>query len=198
MKKSILFFLVFGLSIALFAQDENKQETLKFKIKPALLVIDIQNEYMKYMCEEDKKLSLEVVNGAISYFRHFKFPVVRIYHTDLNWGPPQESDGFKFIEEIQIKEDDPMFVKNFGNSFKKTELDKYLKENNINTLFLCGLSATGCVLATYRGAEDMDYNVFMIKDALMSPKAEQTDMIQDICETVGWRTLALLLQAATN
>lgn len=198
MKKFAFLLVVMFMAFSINAQEDNNEQSEKFEIRPALIVIDVQNEYMKYMCDEDKKVSIEVINGAISYFRHFNYPVLRVYHTDPNWGPKEGSDGFNFLNEVQIKEDDPKFVKNYPSAFKKTDLDKYLKDNNINTVFLCGLSATGCVLATYRGAEDLDYNVFMIKDALLSPKSEHTTMIQEICETVGWRTLALILQASVN
>jgi len=196
MKKILSVLLITILTVTVYAQQKEKQEAEKFEIKPALLVIDIQNEYMKYMDDDNKTTAIETVNGAIAYFRHFEFPVIKISHTDPNWGPPQDSEGFKFIDEIQMKDDDPMFVKNFGNAFKKTELDKYLKENDINTLFLCGLSATGCVLATYHGADDLDYKVFMIKGSLLSPNSDHTEMIQDISETVGWGALGMLLEAA--
>ena len=43
-----------------------------------------------------------------------------------------------------------------------------LKEKGSNTLFLCGLSAVGCVLATKTGAQNNDYKAFIVKDAIMS------------------------------
>jgi len=51
------------------------------------------------------------------------------------------------------------------------------------------LSATACVLATYYGAMDNDYDVFMIKDALLSPDASHTQTIEQITETVSVNTM---------
>jgi nicotinamidase-related amidase len=69
-----------------------------------------------------------------------------------------------------------------------------LKEKEINTLFLCGLSAVGCVLATYQSALDLDYNVFMIKDALISHKSEYTDFVEEIEETISYHTMKIMLE----
>ena len=94
----------------------------------------------------------------------------------------------------QIKEDDDLkIVKNFPSAFRKTELDRLLKEKEYNTLFLCGLSATGCVLATYHGAAERDYNVFMVKDAIMSPNRNHTKVIEDISDSVNFQTLMFIL-----
>ncbi len=54
----------------------------------------------------------------------------------------------------------------------------------------------GCVLATYRTADDLDYKVFMVKDAIMSHKDEYTDMIEDITDSVIYLTLKTMLEMA--
>jgi len=163
------------------------------KIKPALLVVDVQNAFLPSMAEVDQKGAPEGINMAISLFRSFKQPVIRIYHTDPVVGPKPDSKAFEFPDTIQVNPEDPKVIKTFGSAFKKTELDKLLKEKGVNTVFICGLSATGCVLATYRGAEDLDYNVFMIKGGLLSPKASQTEAIEEICDSVNWKALLVML-----
>ncbi|MBM3285906.1 MAG: isochorismatase family protein [Candidatus Eisenbacteria bacterium] len=122
-------------------------------------------------------------------------PVIRVYHTDPKWGPAKDSDGFQFMPSITVKDDDPKVIKNFPNSFKKTNLQDLLREKGCNTVFLCGLSSTGCVLATYHGAQDLDYKVFMVKDGLIGPDAAQTDMIEDICDSVGFAALEAILDS---
>ncbi len=86
-------------------------------------------------------------------------------------------------------------IKNYPSAFKKTELDKLLKAKGCNTLFLCGLSAVGCVLATYHGAMDLDYDVFMLKDALISHDAALTKSVQEICKTIDYYALKLVLES---
>ncbi len=166
------------------------------KMKPALVVMDIQNAFMPYMDDEDKRFSTEVINGAIVQFRENGFPVIRVYHTDLKWGPKPDSPEFQFPETIMVKTDDPKVVKNYPSAFKKTDLDKILKEKGCNTVFLCGLSAVGCVLATYHGAMDLDYEVFMIKDGLLSHNAAYTNVIEDICDAVPYSAMKVMLENA--
>jgi nicotinamidase-related amidase len=192
MKKVFIILCMILPAGILFSQEESVKEPAK----PALLVIDIQNEFLKYMSDEDKKFGLEMINYTVWLFRQHDMPVIRVYHTDPQWGPEPGSEGFKFPESIAISETDREVVKNFPSAFKKTELDQILKDSGCNTLFLCGLSATGCVLASYFGAQDRGYNVFMIKGAIMSDNAELTDAVENICETVSWDTMKLMLEMA--
>jgi len=170
------------------------QEPEKKELKPALLVIDVQNKYMDYMSDKDLKLAPEFINAAIWLFRQHDRPVIRVYHTDPNWGPEPGSKDFAFPEDIQVEESDPKVIKNFPSAFTKTNLDSLLTALECNTLFLCGLSATGCVLATYFGGLDKEYDVFMIKNCLMSSDAELTRAVEEITEAIPWDAMKLLLE----
>jgi nicotinamidase-related amidase len=186
------FIIILSLIDTNILAQENEPE--KKQVKPALLVIDIQNEFLKYMSEDDKKMGMEVINGAIYMFRQHNLPIIRVYHTNPNWGPKPGTEAFEFPKSVVIKEDDPQVIKNYPSAFQKTELDKILKEKGCNTLFLCGLSSVGCVLATYFGGMERDYKVFMIKDGIMSHNSAYTNVIKDICETVSFETMVFMLE----
>ena len=163
-------------------------------VAPALLVIDVQNAYLPFMDEKDKKMAMEGINYYISLFRVNGLPVIRVYHSDPVQGWPKPgSEEFHFPKTVAVRDDDPLVVKNYGNAFKKTELDKLLKENGCNTVFLCGLSAVGCVLATYHGALDNDYEVFLCREALISHDGALTKAVQEFCRTIDYSALKLLL-----
>jgi nicotinamidase-related amidase len=181
-------------SSALFASAAEKPAPPK--MKPALLVIDVQNAWLPHMDEQDKKVGMEHINWAIALFRDNGFPVIRVYHTDPKEGPAPGTEAFEFPKTVVVKDDDPRIVKNYGNAFKKTDLDKVLREKGVNTVFLVGLSAVGCVLATYHGADDLDYNVFVVKHALISHDATLTKSVYDICQNISPAALKLLLENA--
>jgi nicotinamidase-related amidase len=166
------------------------------RMKPALIVMDVQNAWLPYMDEQDKKVGMEHINWAIDLFRKNGFPVIRVYHTDSENGPAPGTEAFEFPKTVAIRDDDPKIVKNYGSAFKKTELDAMLREKGVNTVFLVGLSAVGCVLATYHGADDLDYNVFMVKHALISHDAALTKSVYDICTNISPSALKLLLETA--
>lgn len=191
MKRTMLF-LSLVLATAVFVAAQAKPAPAK--ARPALLVIDIQNAFLPHMDQDDVKRGLEMINYVIALFRDNGFPVIRVYHTDPQMGPAVDSEDFQFPKTTAVKPDDPRVIKNFPNAFKKTNLDALLKEKHINTLFLCGLSATACVLATYHGALDLDYNVFMVKGALISPGAAATGHVEAITAGIDYFPLKLLLE----
>jgi len=166
------------------------------RMKPALVVMDVQNAWLPFMDEQDKKIGMEHINWAINLFRDNGFPVIVVYHTDPENGPAPGTEAFEFPKTVAIRADDPKVVKNYGSAFKKTELDRMLKERGVNTVFLVGLSAVGCVLATYHGADDLDYKVFMVKHALISHDAALTKSVYDICANISPSALKLLLETA--
>ncbi|MBN2346479.1 MAG: cysteine hydrolase [Candidatus Aminicenantes bacterium] len=198
MKKIILLIVVL-LALSFFwlaAAEATKPAPAKGQaagIMPALLVIDVQNAFLPRMDEKDRNLGLEMINYYIELFRANGFPVIRVYHSSPKMGPKPDSEEFQFPKTVAVKDDDPMIVKNYGSAFKKTELDGMLKQRGCNALFLCGLSAVGCVLATYHGAMDLDYDVFMLKDALISHDAALTRAVQEICKTIDYYALRLVL-----
>ena len=169
------------------------EEEARKTIFPALVVIDIQNEFLPYMSEADRKTAMDTINRAIALFHSKKLPVIRVYHHDTERGPHPGSEGFEFPKTVVISESDPKVIKHYPNAFTKTCLDSLLKAVGANTVILCGLSATGCVLGTYFGGVDHDYITLMLKDGLISPKTEQTAMIREICSGLNYGIVKTML-----
>jgi len=105
---------------------------------------------------------------------------------------------FEFHDSLKVKETDPKIVKTYPSAFTKTELNDLLKEKNIHTLFLCGLSSVGCVLATYMDATSHDYKAFMIKDAILSHKENYTDSIEEIFNALDLDTIDFMINIASE
>ena len=194
MKKSaiiitILFMIVSGKS---FSQDQKEQT--KAQIKPALLIIDIQNVYLSMVPEREKEVAMTYINGLIELFRSNGYPIIRIYALDEESGPKPGSEQFEYPTSVLIKDEDSKVIKTYGDGFNKTDLDKIIKEKGSNTLFLCGLSAVGCVLATLIGAQDHDYKAFIVKNAIMSHNSDYTNQIEDMFDAVGYDIVQLILE----
>ncbi|MFH1161129.1 MAG: isochorismatase family cysteine hydrolase [bacterium] len=196
MKKLVCLLMVALLVLPAFSQKKEANQPQKNPMKPALLVIDVQNKYIPMMSEEDQKVAPEYINAAIWLFRQYKLPVIRVYHTDPGWGPEPGSEEFAFPKSIITEESDPQVIKNYPSAFTKTNLDSILQAKGCNTLFLCGLSATGCALATYFGAIDKGYEAIMLKNGLLSQDAELTKAVEQITESVSWTTLKLILESS--
>ncbi|HOS46383.1 MAG TPA: isochorismatase family protein [Paludibacter sp.] len=186
---TILFTIV---SDDLFSQD--KQEQTKTQIKPALLIIDIQNVYLGMVPEREKAVAMYYINGLIELFHSNGYPIIRIYHHDTASGPKPGTELFEYPSSVLIKDEDAKVIKTYPNGFNKTDLDKIIREKGSNTLFLCGLSAVGCVLATWVGAQDHDYKAFMVKDAIMSHDSGYTDNVEEMFNAVGYDVVELILE----
>lgn len=138
-------------------------------MKEALIIIDVQNDYFPggtcELCnahEAEKK-----IQSLIQESRARKRPVIYVQHIN----PPEETFflegtyGCEISERIKPLPGDKIIVKYYPNSFHKTELDSYLKENGITKLIVCGMMTHMCVDTTVRAAMDYGYEVELVADA---------------------------------
>jgi nicotinamidase-related amidase len=172
----------------------DKSEHTKKNIKPALLVIDVQNRFMPMIPQKEKELAFFFINLLIELFRKHDCPIIRIYHHNKENGPRPNTEEFEYPASILIKPEDTQIIKTYSDSFNKTNLNEVLKEKGSNTLFLCGLSAVGCVLATKTGAQNNDYNAFIIKDAIMSHNSDYTKNVEAMFDAVSFDIIKLILE----
>lgn len=163
-------------------------------IRPALLVIDTQNIYLRTVAPRDREISFFFINLLIDLFRKNGFPVIRIYNHDPEKGPEPGSEEFEYPASIKISQEDAQVIKTYSDAFNKTGLDSILKENGSNALFLCGLSAVGCVISTFVGARNNDYKVFLAKDAIMSHNTEYTRNIEIMFGAVSYDMIRLIVE----
>jgi nicotinamidase-related amidase len=186
MKKLLILVAAFLVLQSLPARSGEPEKIL---MKPALLVVDVQKQFLPMMSQDDQAKALEMVNWAIWLFRQNDLPVIRIYHTSEAWGPKPGEPGFEFADSVKITDTDPKIIKTYASAFNKTELHPLLKEKGINTLFVCGLSSVGCVLATYMDAANYDYQAFLIKDAMIGPDAQFTNQVETIFDALDLNTI---------
>jgi nicotinamidase-related amidase len=167
----------------------------RFEMKPALLVIDVQNDFFKVSqsCAESLKSAIEYINEAIALFRKKNLPIVVIQHKSEERDLVPGKAGFEVPESVKVKRGDVHIVKTYGNSFVKTGLADRLRELGVDTVVVTGFCAEFCVLSTYRGAEDIDLKAIVLKGSLASDNAEHIRFVEEITETVSIGALKTLL-----
>ena len=179
--KTVMLIAASTVVLLMWALPGAVEEQQREEHKPVLVVMDVQNIWIPMMSEEDRESAPQKINESIALFREFGYPIIRVYHSDLERGPEPNTEPFEFPASIATTDDDQKIVKNYASAFTKTNLEQILRENGYDTGFLCGLSATGCVLATYFGAMEREFTVLMVVGALLSHDASYTKMIEDIC-----------------
>jgi nicotinamidase-related amidase len=164
-------------------------------MKPALLVIDVQNEFFKSSAETVRSLhdAIGYINAAIALFREKDLPVICIQHLDeKDWLVP-DVDGFETPEELNILPSDIHIHKTYSNSFNKTDLLDKLHDLAVDTIILTGFCAEYCVLSTYIGARDVDLTPIVLRGALASGSAENIKFVESIADIISYGALQRVL-----
>lgn len=156
-------------------------------MKPVLLVIDVQNFVLDGFpgYSDSVKKHAKTMNDAIALFREKGLPLVVVYHEDRELGPRPGTRAFAFHETIDVRDSDLRVVKNYPNAFNKTPLTEMLKGMGCDTVFIVGLSAIGCAMATHHGAIDLDLEPYFVHDGVAADTEEHVSMAEEICRTIS-------------
>lgn len=163
-------------------------------MKPALFVQDIQNFWL-YEPDSNQDLRkslekrLEVINAAIHWFRKNNLPVIVGYTMDKEQGLVPGTTSYEVPKTVHIVESDAKVAKLHASAFGNPELGALLKNQGCDTILIVGLSASGCVLATYFGALDWDVRPYLIKGGVASHNEEHVRFAEDICDTLTLEAL---------
>jgi nicotinamidase-related amidase len=138
--------------------------------EPALIVIDIQNDYFPGgKCELEKPLEAAAqARKAMDAFRAQGLPVIHIQHASIRPGADfllADTPGMAIHELVQPMPDEIVYLKHFPNAFKETPLLPHLRESGIKELVLVGMMTFMCVHATARAASDLDFRCIVLHDA---------------------------------
>jgi len=164
-------------------------------VKPALLVIDVQNEFFSYnqACSDSLKSAIQYINAAIDLFRKKNLPIVVIQHKSEEENLVPGKPGFDMPESVKLESQDIRIVKTYSNSFTKTGLAEKLKELDVDTVIVTGFCAEFCVLSTYKGAQDYDFAPIILKGSIASDNSEHIKFVEEIAETITFGALKTLL-----
>jgi nicotinamidase-related amidase len=139
-------------------------------MKPALLIVDVQNDYFRRGKMElvEMEAACENVKNLLSWFRANNFPVVFIQHLAIRPNATffiPETVGVEIHKSILPTESETVITKHFPNSFRETSLHDYLQAQNPTELVICGAMSHMCIDTTTRAAFDLGYTCSVIADA---------------------------------
>jgi len=156
----------------------------------ALLLIDIQDFYFSGgEVPLDNPIAAALNAGLIlEQFRKSGDLVVHVRH---NFEP-----GGEIHQYVSPASHELVISKDHVNSFRNTNLDIILKENEIEDLYICGMQTHMCLEAAVRAASDLEYNVTVLGDACATRALQYGASIVD-AEAVHHSTLATLKSYAS-
>jgi nicotinamidase-related amidase len=184
--------------------------------RTALLVMDFQLAVLGII--ENPRNLLERTSLAIKLFRQHGGAVVSVraafLDEDFDAIPERsrmaaimagsgramhdESDLTVVHEMVAPQSGDVVVRKTRFSAFSTTDLDDQLRELNIDTLVLAGISTSGSVLSTTLDALDRDYLVYVLEDACAEPDGDVhaflvTRILPDKAHVISVDTLNTLL-----
>lgn len=164
-------------------------------MKPALLVIDVQNEFFNHnqTCSDSLKSAIQYINAAIDLFRKKSLPIIAIQHRSEEENLVPGKPGFDIPESLKLEPQDIRIIKTYSNSFTKTGLTEKLKELSVDTIIVTGFCAEFCVLSTYKGAQDYDFTPIILRGSIASDNQEHIRFVEEITETITYGALKTLI-----
>lgn len=137
--------------------------------KKAILVIDLQNEYLP-----TGKLPLVNIQEAtanavkiIAKAREEGVQVIHVQHIAQSGSPIFEpnSNGIEFQDAVKPQVGETIIVKHQINAFLETNLKEVLDQNSVNEVVVIGAMTHMCIDAAVRAASDFGYKVKVVHDA---------------------------------
>lgn len=139
-------------------------------MKPALIIIDIQNDYFpggKMELEGSPEASLQAAK-LLEAFRAKGLPLVHVQHISNRPGASfflPDSEGVNIHANVAPRAGETVVQKNFPNSFRGTPLLEHLRGQGVDHLVIAGMMTHMCVDATTRAAFDLGFSCSLAHDA---------------------------------
>jgi nicotinamidase-related amidase len=140
------------------------------KMKPGLILIDIQNDYFAGGNMEllDMERAADNAKKLLALFRNATLPLFHIQHISTDptaaFFQPNTA-GVEINERVLPQSGEIVIKKHFPNSFRETGLFKNLENSGIEVVVICGAMSHMCIDATTRAAFDFGFDCIVIEDA---------------------------------
>lgn len=150
-------------------------------IKPALIIVDVQNDFKKgmspYECPQLDEDLLARIKELKDFCRSKNIPVIYTLHSikpDKSDAEIDEPDsiraciigtpGWGIAPELEPSKNDHYVQKKRFDAFYGSDLENIIKELGVNTAVICGVWTNNCVRATAEGAYYRDLRLILVSD----------------------------------
>jgi len=171
-------------------------------MRPALLVIDAQQEYFaphgRWALPDGEK-ALAQIHRLIGAARASGAPIFFITHESLGDAPAVFRRGTVGVElhpSLHPAEGERIVNKHYPNAFAQTPLEAYLRQAEVDTIIVSGYMTQMCCDTTTRAARERNLSVLFASDATAA-RALTLDGETVPHDRIHQTTLAVMTQFAT-
>ncbi|WP_374009301.1 cysteine hydrolase family protein [Leifsonia sp. LS-T14] len=139
-------------------------------MKRALIVIDLQNEYVTgnlKICFPDLLTSIPNIEVAWDAADDHGVPVVVVQHLEDEGAPvfARGSEGAALHASIADRTPAHVVTKGSVSAFPGTDLERWLRANDVDTVTIAGYMTQHCCAGTARDAAELGFTVEFLSDA---------------------------------
>ncbi len=146
-------------------------------MRVAILVIDMLNDFIKgrLKCDRAQRI-VPNVRKVIDEARKKNIPIIYVKDSHIKgvdyelkiWGEHalKGDEGSEIIDELKPREGDYIIEKRRYSAFFQTDLDLLLRELNVDTVVLTGVTTDICVKHTAADAFFRGYNIIVLEDCV--------------------------------
>lgn len=159
-------------------------------MKPCLLVIDMQNDFLSRWEASERTRLLANTNDLISAFRQRNLDVIWIFqsfkpdlsdaflemrdHNILN--TIQGTPGVRIADSLNVQASDTRIEKKRYSGFFGTTLDDELSRISPDVIVMAGVNTHACIRMTAIDAYQRDYRVILAADCIGSLQTEHAEI----------------------
>jgi nicotinamidase-related amidase len=181
-----------------------KRNIKRCGVKTALLIVDMQNDFIHFKNSPVYVLSAKKVIPKIvkllTACRKKKIPIIHTITSHKkdrsNWALRdkeynrayciENTPGAKITPEINLQKKEYIIKKRRYSAFFKTGLERLLKRLKVKKLIICGVTTSCCVSSTVRDAYFRDYEVVVVSDAVSATHRDlHTAALKYFRENIG-------------
>ncbi|MBS8263746.1 isochorismatase family protein [Mesobacillus boroniphilus] len=163
---------------------------------PALLLLDVQKGFDdSYWGTRNNSEAEANMARLLTEWRYRKGHVIYTKHLSIDPASPlhhRNKLGTEFKEIIQPIDGEIIFTKNVNSGFIGTELESYLKQKQIKTVVITGLSTQHCVSTTTRMSGNLGFNTFLVSDAIAAFEIMDHNGVRHSADSIQEHELAML------
>ncbi|MEL0635561.1 cysteine hydrolase family protein [Marinomonas sp. TI.3.20] len=165
------------------------------KNTPCLMIVDMQQGMSWVQAGERNNPNAEhEIAELLAHWRINHAPIVHVRHLsqDLESFFWPEQEGVLFQEALHPLNGEKVIDKAVPDAFTHSELESWLREQEINTLVVVGVSTNNSVESTVRSAGNLGFTTYVVQSACFAFAKEDFDGRERSAEEVHAMSLANL------